>query len=166
MQINDLSPWLTYSLGLLFIVAMVLLVIGVTRAFALDRKIQAENDNAADKKVAEILEQIGWPSKPLFQVTASEIEYISLLLINPRMGRNKAWVRVRVSRTHTRATIEYWWDTDNIEHIWINMIARHFVKRGAQVVIRSADYQPRPEEIYLPDVSARSESNDPDPLSD
>ena len=162
---KDLSPLLTYPMGLLFLLALTALVLGVMHAFKFDRQIQAENDKAAGKKVAEILEQIGWESKQRW-VNDDEIEYVSILLRNLVTERHKAWVRIRVNKSRLRATIEYWWNTGYTERAWIEKIARHFEKRGAQVVIRPADCQPRPEEIYVPDVPVRDESDDPNPPSD
>ena len=51
MKLTDLSPLLTYPLGLLFLVALALIALGVVCAFRFDRQIQAENDKAAAKKV-------------------------------------------------------------------------------------------------------------------
>jgi hypothetical protein len=166
MEINDLSPMVTYPLGALFLFAMVALVLGVIRVHKLEQKILAENDREADKMVSGIMEQIGWETKPLVQVTPDELEYVSVLLKNFRMGRNTAWVRVRVSKTNIRANIEYWWDMDYIERLWIEQVARHFEKRGAQVTIRSAERQPYPEEIYISKQPVRNEADNPDPLSD
>ncbi|MEK7575161.1 MAG: hypothetical protein AAB511_02945 [Patescibacteria group bacterium] len=125
----------------------------------LQQEIIAANDSAAEKKVKEILESIGWEGKQRW-INDREIEFVSIVCgLQPE--HHKVWARVRVTQTSLSVVVENSYDATVTERDWATMIAAQFHARGITVTTRTADRQPRPEEIYVPAPPVHNEFDGP-----
>lgn len=156
----DMTFWMFFALAVIAIVGLFLLA-GMEIAKQ-DKETVLENRRNAKKSADKILESVSWESKQRW-VTDQEIEFVSILLgLVP--SRHKVWARVHVSKKTLAVTIEYYYDADQNDRMWMDMVVDAFRERDVSVITRCADRQPRADEIFVPPSRPPNEMDDPKSL--
>lgn len=141
--------WLYYSIpiGSVIILFLVLAYRVFRCMFTEPREIQLENVRDAKRTVESILRQIGQDGTVRW-VGANEMEFVSIIL-GQIAGKHRVWARVRTTRTKVGVTVEFFYDADQVDRMWANIILEAFRERGVEATIKSADSQPHPSEIKV-----------------
>ena len=137
--------------GIMLLPVIILLLMAAYRVFKYmfteTREVQVENIRDANRTVENILRKIGQAHTARW-ISPNEMEFVSIIL-GQTPGKLRVWVRVRTTRTKVSVTVEFIYDADQVDRMWVNIILEAFRNHGIEAEIKSADSQPRSDEIKV-----------------